>query len=261
MCLATSELKPSRLCSSIGTEWEKAVCKNNPSNNLLRVMRQSDLNVLQQNLEIVQANKGTVLHKQGAEVTFAYFPCGAAMAAFQVLLPDGKAVETGLIGREGAVGGIVSQGYLPAFTQTRVLFPGEFLRIELVQLEAAKLRSQALRNLFARYADCLLAQLFQSAACNATHPIEQRTAKWLHCVADHTGFQEIPVTQDELASMLGVGHTYLSRVIQKFKSEHLIDTGRGRFRVLDAKRLEGLCCGCYRAVRQHFDTVLRHVYP
>ncbi len=212
-------------------------------------------------MESVEADKGTILHEQGAEVTFAYFPCGPAMASFQVLLPDGKSVETGLIGREGAVGGIVSQGYLPAFTQAIVLFRGEFLRIKLTELEAAKLRSAALRDLFARYSDCLLAQTFQSAACNAAHPIEQRTAAWLRRVADHMGSCEIPVAQDELASMLGVGRTYLSRVIQKFKSEQLIDTGRGRLRILNAEGLERRCCGCHDAVRQHFETILKGVYP
>src|SRR5205085_7400606 len=108
-----------------------------------------------------------------------YFPCGSSMISYLVVLEDGRAIETALIGREGAAGGIVSQGHLPAYARAEVQFPGTFIRIDLARLEDAKARSAALRNLFARYADCLVAQVFQAVACNAAHTIEQRTARWL----------------------------------------------------------------------------------
>ncbi|MFX7552516.1 hypothetical protein ABTK04_18000, partial [Acinetobacter baumannii] len=82
-------------------------------------------------------------------------------------------------GREGAVGGIVSQGFLPAFTRITVKFGGPVVRLAIGKLDQAKANSASLRNIFARYADCLLAQIFQSTACNAIHSIEQRTAKWI----------------------------------------------------------------------------------
>ena len=82
---------------------------------------------------------------------------------------DGRAVETILIGREGAVGGIVSQGNLPAYTRITVKFAGPFVRMPVAKLDAAKLKSRTLNNIFARYADCMLAQIFQSTACNAIH--------------------------------------------------------------------------------------------
>src|SRR4030081_4103212 len=99
---------------------------------------------------------------------------------------DGREAETILGGREGAVGGIVSQGYLPAYTRIIVKFGGPFVRLSVGKLEAAKTNSPSLRNVFARYADCMLAQIFQATACNAIHSIEQRTAKWIISAMERT---------------------------------------------------------------------------
>lgn len=82
-------------------------------------------------------------------------------------------------GREGAVGGIVSEGYLPAYTRIKVKFGGPFVRLYVGKLNAAKAKSTTLRNVFARYSDCILAQMSQSTACNAIHSVEQRMAKWI----------------------------------------------------------------------------------
>jgi hypothetical protein len=83
------------------------------------------------------------------------------------------------VGSEGAVGGIVSNGNIPAFATCHVQASGRFIRIKTAALEQCKLDSLSLRHWFSRYSDCLLAQIFQTAACNATHTIVQRTAKWL----------------------------------------------------------------------------------
>jgi CRP-like cAMP-binding protein len=176
-------------------------------------------------------------------------------------LSSGASVETALIGREGAVGGIVSQGHLPAYSRAMVVIGGDFMRIELAALEEAKARSLTLRHLFARYADCLLAQIFQSVACNATHRIEQRAVKWLLTAMEHTGKHEILLTQEQLASMLGVGRSYVSRVIQVLKQQRVLETRRGGLIVLDSEKLASLSCDCPDQVRRHFDEVLKGVYP
>jgi CRP-like cAMP-binding protein len=229
--------------------------------NLLRALRSKDMAILKPSLERVHFERGNVIYKPGDDVNFAYFPCGASLASFMILLEDGKSAETALIGREGAIGGIVSQGRLPAYAQSMVLFPGEFLRIEISALEEAKDQSSALRNLFARYADCLLAQIFQSVACNAAHSIEQRTARWLLAALERTGSQNIRVTQDQLASVLGVGRSYISRIVQVFKAQGILKTQRGALAVDDVPALAALACGCNEAVREHFDEVLKGVYP
>jgi CRP-like cAMP-binding protein len=212
-------------------------------------------------MERAHLERGSVLYKPGDDVNFAYFPCGASLASFMILLDDGKSAETALVGREGAIGGIVSQGRLPAYAQSMVLFPGEFLKVEIAALEEAKGRSSPLRHLFARYADCLLAQIFQSVACNAAHSIEQRTAKWLLAALERTGSENIRVTQDQLASVLGVGRSYLSRIVQALKAKKILTTRRGAVAVSDLSALAGLACGCNEAVRGHFEEVLQGVYP
>ena len=141
---------------------------------------------------------------------------------------DGRDVETILVGREGAVGGIVSLGYLPAYTRIMVKFGGPFVRLHVGKLDAAKTSSASLRNVFARYADCMLAQMFQSTACNAIHSIEQRTAKWIISAMERTdGDNIVPLTHEQLATLLGVGRSYASRVIQTFKAEGVLETRRG----------------------------------
>ena len=155
----------------------------------------------------------------------------------------------------------MSQGRLPAYARAEVQFSGMFLRIESAALEEAKMRSLTLRHLFARYADCMVAQIFQAVACNGAHTIEQRTAKWLQAALVRTGTDEVPLTQEQLAAMLGVGRSYISRVIRSLKDKEVLETRRGRLRVRDHDALNSLACRCNDAVKRHFEEVLRGVYP
>jgi CRP-like cAMP-binding protein len=142
-----------------------------------------------------------------------------------------------------------------------VQFSGMFLRMESAALEEAKMRSLTLRHLFARYADCMVAQIFQAVACNGAHTIEQRTAKWLQAALVRTGTDEVPLTQEQLAAMLGVGRSYISRVIRSLKQKGVLETKRGRLRVRDLDALNNLACRCNDAVKRHFEEVLSGVYP
>jgi CRP-like cAMP-binding protein len=176
-------------------------------------------------------------------------------------MADGTAIEAALVGCEGAIGGIVSHGSLPAFARAAVTHGGGFYRIAATVLEDIKQKSPHMGNLLARYADCLMAQLFQSIACNATHTVEQRTAKWLAAALDRTGQDEIALTQDQLGTMLGVGRTYVSRVIARFKQQGIIVTRRGGIKVLDRGQLERSSCACRQTVTEHFQEVLQGIYP
>ena len=231
------------------------------TNNLLRALRPADLALLMPDMHSLQASTGQILYEPGDIVNYAYFPCDATMVSFVVPLADARAVETALIGREGAVGGIVSEGHLPAYCRAIVQFPGEMLRIESTKLEQAKSQSLSLRLFFARYADTLLAQVFQAVACNATHTIEQRTAKWLLAALDRTGDLVVPLTQEQLAGMLGVGRSYVARVLAGMKEQGTLETSRGRMRVHMKAELEKMACNCNELVRKHFDEVLSGVYP
>src|SRR5438132_11908359 len=158
---------------------QQADVADRPFNNLLRRLNAADYALLAPHLTRDEAKAGELLYNPGDNVQTVHFPCGPTLASYMVPSEDGRDVETVLVGREGAVGGIVSQGFLPAYSRIRVKFGGPFARLAIGKLDAAKAKSKTLSNVFARYADCMLAQTFQSTACNAIHSIEQRTAKWI----------------------------------------------------------------------------------
>ncbi len=230
-------------------------------NNLLSALQDDDLALLWPYLEEWQAVSGQAIYNAGDQVTHVYFPCERSVACFLVMLEEGRAVEIALIGREGAIGGVVSGGALPAYAHAQVQASGLFLRLPIKELEAAKGVSPFIRTLFVRYADCLLAQVFQSVACNAVHTIEQRAARWLLAAMDRTGEETFSLTQDQLAGMLGVSRSYFTRLLKLLRAKGLIETGRGTIRVPDRSRLERVACGCNTALRCHFQLALDRVYP
>lgn len=233
-----------------------------PANNLLGALADADMASLSEHMHYMIVKGGDVLVEAGETVRYAYFPCDGTLVSFVAFLDGGRGVETALIGREGAVGGIVSRGRLPAYCRAVVQNRGgPLLRIETTHLEAVKAKSPAVGQLFARYADCLLAQVFQSVACNASHTIEQRASKWLLAAVDRAGDHRIVVTQDELASMLGVGRSYLSGFLSSLRARGLIATRRGAVEVLSQSGLAHLSCSCNELVKAHFDDVLSGVYP
>jgi DNA-binding transcriptional regulator YhcF (GntR family) len=233
-----------------------------PYNNLLRRLNAADFALLAPHLAQQEADANMLLYNPGDNVEIVHFPCGPSVASYLVANEDGRDVETILVGREGAVGGIVSQGFLPAYTRIMVKFGGPFVRLSIGRLDAAKAKSKTLGNVFARYGDCMLAQIFQSTACNAIHSIEQRTAKWIVSAMERTnGDNAVPLTHEQLATLLGVGRSYTSRVIQTFKSEGILETRRGSILVRDPDALKVRACLCDESVKNHFEEVLRGVYP
>ena len=233
-----------------------------PCNNLLRRLSTSDFALVAPHLAHEEAQPGDLLYNPGDGVEIVHFPCGPALASYLVPNEDGRDVETILVGREGAVGGIVSEGYLPAYTRIMVKFGGPFVRLHVGKLDAAKAKSATLRNVFARYADCMLAQMFQATACNAIHSIEQRTAKWIISAMERTnGEGVVPLTHEQLATLLGVGRSYASRVMQTFKAEGVLETRRGSILVRNREALQLRACLCNESVKNHFEEVLRGVYP
>jgi len=230
-------------------------------NRLLKILDAQDKLHVAAVATLVQLDTGHVFYEPGDTVTAAYFPLDAAVASFSVVMEDGSEIETAMIGQEGAVGGIVSQGHLAAYARAAVMHEGIFARIDLGALERLKARSPAIHHLLARYADCLLAQIFQSVACNASHPLEQRAAKWLSSAVERTQRQHIAMTQDQFGSILGVGRSYASRLIQRFKADGLVTTRRAGLVVRDPAGLRKRACGCDDLVRAHFEQVLAGVYP
>jgi len=241
---------------------EAALVADRPYNNLLRRLNAADYALIAPHLIYENGAAGELLYNPGDDVEVVHFPCGPSLASYLVANEDGRDVETILVGREGAVGGIVSEGFLPAYTRIMVKFGGPFVRLRIGRLDTAKAGSKTLRNVFARYADCMLAQMFQSTACNAIHSIEQRTAKWIVSAMERSDNEAtVPLTHEQLATLLGVGRSYTSRVIQVLKAEGILETRRGSILVRDRDALQSRSCLCNESVKNHFEQVLRGVYP
>jgi hypothetical protein len=231
-------------------------------NALLAKLLEDDQRRLLPHLMVFNLKSSDVLQDAGRDVAHTWFPCDSAQAAFTIWVDENNpAIEVGLVGREGAVGGIVSNGNAPAYATSLVRTGGKFLRIKTSALEEAKLDSIALRHWFSRYSDCLLAQVFQTAACNATHTIIQRTAKWLLAASIRTRGNEVEMTQERLAEMLGVGRTFVTRTVSQLRAEGVIATRRGIFVVRDEGALREKSCQCTTSIEMHFDTVLHGIYP
>jgi CRP-like cAMP-binding protein len=204
---------------------------------------------------IVHLQRGAVVLSSGKEVTSSLFPFGPTMISMAVELSGGRSVEVALIGRRGAVGGIISCGQAPAFTRAMALVGGPALRVPMKDLEEAKHRSPFIGNLFCRFSDYLLSQVMQSVACNAFHSIPQRAARWLLHAQDRTG-DRIHLTQQALAGLLGVQRTTVNAVVQTLEKEGLITTGRGVVHVVDRDLLMRRSCECYQRLEDHFAAVI-----
>lgn len=229
-------------------------------NLFLAALAPRDIELIAPHLVRTEHARGDTLFQVDEDVSRVTFPLHRTVVTLVVPVDDDRNVETATVGHEGAVGGVVSQGYLPAFTRCVVLVEGSVLRMEADRLKEAKRASPTLNDLFVRYSDCMLAQVLQSVACNAAHPIEQRVLRWLLGLQDRLGTDALPVTQVVLGNMLGIGRTYVTGVLASLQRQGLIHVGRGRIYMLDRSRTEAACCGCHARVRRHFQTVLGAIY-
>jgi CRP-like cAMP-binding protein len=230
-------------------------------NRLLDTLSSKDRQILAPDLRPLTLGRGEVLLEPGEDVMQVYFPGPGTIAALVLHLRDGKTAEAAMIGMEGALGGIVSSGDKPAFAHGVAEIAGPAHKLSIDALEDAKQRSPSLRDHFARYADCLLAQVLQSAACNAVHDFDARLARWLLATQDRCGQKSLKVTQDFIAEMLGVRRPYASRIAGQLEERGAILRGRGTITIVDRARLERQACECYGYLRRHFERLLPGVYP
>ena len=204
---------------------------------------------------LVEVGPEEIVLTRGEQVSSSLFPVGPTMVTMVVELSGGRTVEVASVGREGAVGGIVSCGHAPAFSRAQVLVAGPAFKVPMKALEDAKKRSAFIGNLFCRYSDYLLSQVMQSVVCNAYHSITERAARWLLHVQDRAG-DRIELTQEALAGLLGVQRTTVNAVTKELSSEGLITTSRGTVRVVDRAGLKRRACECYQRLQDHYDAVI-----
>ena len=204
---------------------------------------------------IIDLELDEIVLTRGKQVTASVFPVGPTMISMGVELTGGRSIEVASIGREGAIGGIVSCGQAPAFSRAVVLVAGPAFKVPMKALEEAKRRSTFIANIFCRFSDYLLAHVMQSAACNAFHSIPERAARWLLHAQDRAG-DRIELTQEAFAGLLGVQRTTVNAVIQSLQQEGLVTTGRGVVRVTDRAGLKRRSCECYQRLEEHFGAVI-----
>lgn len=204
---------------------------------------------------MVELETGDTVLNRGDDVRSTLFPLGTTMISMAVEITGGRTAEAALIGKRGAVGGIISCGQAPAFTRATALVGGSAFRVPMECIEDAKHRSQFIANLFCRFSDYLLSQVMQSVACNAYHSMPERAARWLLHAQDRTG-DRIALTQQALANLLGVQRTTVNAVAQSLEQDGLISSGRGVIRVTDRAGLMRRSCECYQRLEDHYTAVI-----
>ena len=224
-------------------------------NRLLSTFDAESRGLIEPSGTMIELHPGDIVLNRGDQVGVSLFPVGPTMISMGVELSGGRSVEVASIGREGAVGGIVSCGHAPAFSRAEVLVGGSAFKVPMRALEEAKSRSPFIANLFCRFSDYLLSQVMQSAACNSFHSIPERAARWLLHAQDRAG-DRIELTQEAFAGLLGVQRTTVNAVIQSLQQEGLISTGRGVVRVTDRAGLKRRSCECYQRLEEHFGAVI-----
>jgi CRP-like cAMP-binding protein len=224
-------------------------------NSLLATFSPEARKLLEPYGTIVALKAGQTAMPRGEQVTSSLFPIGPTLISLEIELSGGRTVEAAMIGRRGAVGGIVSCGQAPAFSRAVVLVSGPAFRVPMEALEDAKKRSPFIANLFCRFSDYLLAQVMQSVACNSYHSIPERAARWLLHAQDRTG-DRIELTQQALADLLGVQRTTVNAVIQSLEQDRVISTGRGVIQVTDRDGLKRRSCECYDRLEDHFAAII-----
>ncbi|MFC7535890.1 Crp/Fnr family transcriptional regulator [Sphingomonas sp. GCM10030256] len=225
-------------------------------NRLLAALPAQALALIEPSLQLRDIAPGEIVLTSGEPVKQTLFPCDGLMVSMLVELTGARAVEVASIGKEGAIGGIISCGAAPAFTHAVAQTGGQALAMPMHALELAKSASPDIKNLFCRYSDYLLSQVMQSVACNAFHPIEARTARWLLTAQDRVGSERIPLTQEALAGLLGVQRTTVNAIARAMQDQQLISYRRGAIQIRSREGLLKASCECYSAVEDHFANVL-----
>ena len=172
------------------------------------------------------------------------------------VMQDGGAIEVATVGNEGAVGISTCFGGTASLLKVVVQIGGRGKRIKTDALQDVVTAEPELAKLLQLYYSAFFAQVSQSVACNGLHPIQKRCARWLLMTREGLPTDEMPLTHEYLAIMLGVRRAGVTEVLQSLKERGLITYGRGSIRILDREGLEAASCECYRAAGAAYDRLL-----
>jgi len=226
-----------------------------PRNRLLAALGGQDFARLAPNLELVHLGLGETLHKPGGTMNCVYFPTTAIVSLLYVL-ESGASAEIAVVGNEGIVGIAIFMGGETTLNQAVVQSEGGAYRLSGQQLKLEFGRAGNLQHLLLRYTLALLSQMAQTAVCNRHHSIDQQLCRWLLLSLDRLPSNELKMTQELIANMLGVRREGVTEAAGRLQTAGLIHYNRGRITVLDRQGLEARVCECYRVVRQEFARLL-----
>jgi len=227
-------------------------------NHLLAVLPAEERARLARHLELVALPLGEVLCEPGARMSHVYFPINAIVSLLYVM-EDGASAEIAMVGNEGIVGVSLFMGGDTTTSRAVVQSAGHGYRLKGALLKEAFLHAGAMQNLLLRYTQALLTQMAQTAVCNRHHTVDQQLCRWLLLSLDRLPSNELHMTQELIANMLGVRREGVTEAAGNLQRAGLIHYSRGRITVVDRPGLEARVCECYQVVKREFDRLLPEV--
>jgi CRP-like cAMP-binding protein len=206
-------------------------------------------------LEPVEMPLGQVLYESGSTLSHVYFPTSAIVSLLYVM-ENGASAEIAVVGREGIVGVALFMGGESTPSRAVVQSGGYGFRLKGHLIKQEFDRSQPVMHLLLRYTQALITQMAQTAVCNRHHSLDQQLCRWLLLSLDRLPGNELHMTQELIANMLGVRREGVTDAAMKLQKAGLIQYTRGRILVLDRRALEQRSCECYAVVKKEYDRLL-----
>ncbi len=226
-----------------------------PANRLLAALPKAEWGRWLPQLESVELPLGLVLYESGATLSHVYFPSTAIVSLLYVM-ENGASAEIAVVGNEGIVGVSLFMGGESTPSRAVVQSAGTGLRLKAKLVKDEFNRAGPVLHLLLRYTQALITQMSQTAVCNRHHSLDQQLCRWLLLSLDRLQNNELVMTQELIANMLGVRREGVTEAALKLQEEGLIRYSRGRITVLDRPRLEMRTCECYAVVKREYDRLL-----
>jgi CRP-like cAMP-binding protein len=219
-------------------------------NALLARLSEKTYRQIEPHLKVVDISKGETLAEPGQRLLRAYFP-HSGILSFVVDLPGGGGAETGITGRDGVFGAIQALDHGQSLNRVNVQIAGHASVVPLPELTRLLLENHEFRKTIISYELFSYAQAQQHVACNSHHTVQQRLCKWLLRMHDLVG-DEMPLTQEFIAIMIGVRRTSVSDAAKNAQHLGIIEYNRGKIRILSKEKLEACACECVTHIRGHY---------
>jgi len=224
-------------------------------NHLLAALPQIERQRVFPALELVPMPLGSVVYESGSRLDHVYFPASAIISLLYVMA-DGASAQMAVVGNDGMVGVALFMGGETTPSRAVVQSAGISYRLSGAVLKEEFRRGGATQHLLLRYTQALLTQMAQTAVCNRHHSVDRQLCRWLLLSLDRLSSNELTMTQELIASMLGVRREGVTEAAGKLQGAGVIRYSRGRITVLDRAALEAQACECYGVVKQESDRLL-----